>query len=92
MNRPSFWSPSVLGLSLLIGAGVSSAFKHEPAPKIIDSSEEAIQRALAERGDFEFVEKPLSDVIDELRRRYNINLMINQRALDDEGVPAEQPI
>ncbi len=49
----------------------------------------AIQRALETKGDFEFVEAPLEEVIEFLRQRHGINIVFDKLALDDAGVGSD---
>lgn len=56
------------------------------------SGEEAIERALEKTTSLEFVETPLRDVVDEFRRRFRVNVLIDIRALDDVGIGTDVPI
>jgi hypothetical protein len=56
------------------------------------SPEEAIRQALATPGDYEFVNRPLREVVEVLKDRCHIEVLIARRALDDAGVAAESPV
>lgn len=67
--------------------------KEEPAAAhALRTGKEAIQKALAEPVDLEFIETPLSDVVDFLQDRHRIMIQINKRALDDVGIGTDTPI
>jgi len=67
----------------------STAKKGKPAPagkKYIEAADAAIEKALAENTQLEFVDTPLSDVIDYLRDRHKIEIQVDQKALEDAGI------
>jgi len=55
-------------------------------------NEERIYAALASPTVFQFVETPLRDVVEQLKRMHGIEIRLDQRALDDVGVPTDLPI
>ncbi|HUT89986.1 MAG TPA: alpha-2-macroglobulin family protein [Thermoguttaceae bacterium] len=55
-------------------------------------SEKRIHAALASPTVFQFVETPLSDVVDQLKRMHGIEIRLDQRALDDVGISTDVPI
>jgi hypothetical protein len=57
-----------------------------------DPSEARIWRTLDEKTEFHFVEQPLSDVIDYLAQRHEIEIQMDTRALMDAGVGSDTPI
>jgi hypothetical protein len=63
-------------------AGVSAA----------KTAEAAIRKALDEKATIDFVELPLSDAIQALGERHNINIQIDKKALDDAGLGSDTPI
>lgn len=71
---------AVADLSAGIPAGGSSA------------ADERIRKALAEPTDLEFVETPLSDVIDSLQKKHGINIQLDVKALDDSGTGTDTPV
>ncbi|HET6879421.1 MAG TPA: VWA domain-containing protein [Pirellulales bacterium] len=55
-------------------------------------TEEAILAALDEKTELDFAEQPLSDVIDYLKQRHDIEIQLDQKALTDAGVGSDTPI
>ncbi len=49
---------------------------------------ERIEKALKQPTEFSFVEKPLQDVIDLLKKKHKIEIQIDRKALDDVGLDA----
>ncbi len=62
-----------------------------PAPKLRRGTE-AILEALEEPASLNYVETPLRDVIDDLQARQAVHTFLDQRALDEVGIPADTPI
>jgi hypothetical protein len=56
------------------------------------SAEDRILAALEQRMDFEFENTPLSDVVEFLRNRLQINAVINEPALSEEGIQLDDRI
>jgi hypothetical protein len=56
------------------------------------SREEKIEEALREPTELEFLETPLQDVVDTLEDHHKIQILIDQRALDEIGIPSDTPI
>jgi hypothetical protein len=56
------------------------------------TAEQKILNALDEPTVLEFLDTPLSDVVDTLEDHHEIQILIDQRALDDVGVPSHSPI
>ncbi len=55
-------------------------------------NEERIAEALKDETQVEFVDTPLRDAIEYLQQVHNITIIIEQAALDDEGIPVDEPI
>lgn len=53
---------------------------------------EAIRRALDSTTELEFVETPLTDVVDFLKQRHGIEIQIDLKALNDANVALDTPI
>jgi len=73
----------------------STAKKGKPAPagkKGIEAAEAAIEKALAENTQLEFVDTPLSDVIAYLRDRHKIEIQVDQKALSDVGIGTDTAV
>ena len=51
-----------------------------------------IRRALSQPTELEFIETPLSDVIDFLRDYHRIEIQIDTRAMDSMGIGTDTPI
>ena len=56
------------------------------------AAEKWIAKALNEPTKFEFIETPLADVVDTLEDVHRIAIEIDQRALDERGIPSDSPI
>ena len=54
--------------------------------------EERILRALDDETELEFVDLPLSDVVDYLKQQHNIQIILDEQALLDEGIQPDEPI
>lgn len=61
----------------------------EPAP---NAREAAIEKALAAKFDFTFVETPLAEVVETIRRETKIEVQLDRRAITDQGLGADSPI
>ncbi|MBM3967301.1 MAG: hypothetical protein FJ308_19890, partial [Planctomycetes bacterium] len=57
-----------------------------------NETERRIFRALRERGEVSFNNSPLSTVMSEFSTQYNIPIVIDSRALEEESVTPEEPI
>jgi hypothetical protein len=55
-------------------------------------AEERILSALDEPTELEFIETPLSDVIEYLKDRHKIEIQIDKKALEDAGVTSDTPV
>jgi hypothetical protein len=65
------------------------AQESQPAP---NANEQKILAALDDRTEFEFVDQPLTDVVEYLKQRHEIEIQLDSRALSDEGVGSDTPI
>jgi hypothetical protein len=54
--------------------------------------EEAIQKALAQKGSFGFHKAPLTDVIDYLKDQFKIEIQLDRKALSDQGTGTDSAI
>ena len=54
--------------------------------------EERIIRALDDETEFEFVDLPLTDVVEYLKQQHNIQIILDEQALLDEGIQPDEPI
>lgn len=76
---------------VLLASAERKVTKPTPA-SAASAAEEAIEKTLGEPAALEFIETPLADVMSSLAEKHEINIQIDQRALDDVGVPADTPI
>lgn len=60
-----------------------------PAP---DKKEQKILAALKEEVSVEFLDTPLIDVVQFLSEMTKVPMIVDQMALDDEGIPSDEPI
>lgn len=58
-----------------------------PAP-----GEAAIQQALAEKTEFDFVDQPLAEVVANLKQQHAIEIQLDTRAMEDAGLGSDTPI
>jgi hypothetical protein len=56
------------------------------------AAEKRIAKALSQPTEFEFIETPLQDIVDTLDDVYKIRIEIDQRALDECGIPSDSLI
>ena len=54
--------------------------------------EERIVRALDDETEFEFVDLPLRDIVDYLKQQHNIQIILDEQALLDEGIQPDEPV
>jgi|GEM_PF-3484379 len=60
--------------------------------KQIETPEARLNRALARPARFEFVEAPLTDVLEYLKDEYQIPITLDKRGLENEGIDSATPI
>ncbi|HEX7446820.1 MAG TPA: hypothetical protein VF306_04700 [Pirellulales bacterium] len=66
-----------------------------PAPHATDARQEAeagITRALAAKSVADFEETPLRDAIDFLKEQHGIEIQLDARALEDQGIGSDTPV
>lgn len=63
-----------------------------PPRRSTRSTEEQIEQALAEPAELDFVDTSLPEVVEFLRERYDINVVIDRQALYDVGVGLDTPM
>ena len=56
------------------------------------AAEQAIRQALQKKEDFNFTEVPLNKVIDSLREKMKVEIMLDRKALDDAGIQPDAPV
>lgn len=55
-------------------------------------NEAKIVAALDDKTELEFVDQPLSDVVDYLKERHDIEIQLDTKALTDEGIGSDTPV
>ena len=55
-------------------------------------TEAKILAALDDKTELEFVDQPLSDVVDYLKERHGIEIQLDNKALTDEGIGSDTPV
>lgn len=91
------WRAVVAGfltlLSLLAGVGLAPASEPWPSARLsTGETEERILEALDAKTSVQFVETPLTDVLTTLERQHDIEIELDNKALDIAGVGSETPI
>ncbi len=71
---------------------INEALNREQQGKVRVSQTEKILASLNEDSELSVRNKPLSDVIKQLAAAHDLNIVLDQRALDKVGVSAERPI
>ncbi len=61
-------------------------------PADLRSGKEVIEEELARPTTFDFRETPLQDIVDFLRAKHKINIVLDKKALDNVGIGADTPI
>lgn len=84
---------TLLWLTLVVAAFCAgSRCEHFLAELRPDPTEKRIWTALNEKTELDFAEQPLSDVIDYLRQRHDIEIQLDNKALADAGVGSDTPV
>ncbi len=73
------------------GATGRSNLKDAPI-EILSNSERNILLELDKPTSIEFVEEPLADVVNDLKDQHGIEIQLDDKALDDAGIPRDTPI
>jgi len=77
----------------MIGVVVCAASRSaEPQSSSPTATDDAIYRALTRKITASFVEAPLNDVVDYLRRSCGLNVVLDRRALKQAGISPEAPL
>jgi len=82
-----------LELQDIVAGGGGERWKRDPV-RIPEPSavEKQIEAALDSSTHFEFIETPLQDVIDYLKKFHHIEIQIDNRAMTDVGISADVPV
>ncbi len=89
-----FW---ILAMGVLCGSWHlqwAQAQQHWPSYLVGESraSENKIRATLDQETSLEFIETPLQDVVDYLKDRHNIEIQVDHRALESQGLGSDTPI
>ncbi|MFP6701514.1 MAG: hypothetical protein VB861_07190, partial [Planctomycetaceae bacterium] len=71
---------------------IMTALRRPPPNHKYSKVEERIIRALDDETEFEFVDLPLTDVVEYLKQQHNIQIILDEQALLDEGIQPDEPI
>ncbi len=85
------WSAAALSLACwaILFSPALLAQQAEPRPS---ASEQKILTALEEQTELQFVEQPLSDVVEFLQERHGIQIRLDVKALTDAGLGSDTPV
>jgi len=86
MSRPAPFLAVALLLAMAGASGRESSAAEQAPPKGL------VNEALARRMWLEFVDAPLKDVADYLSSEHSINVVLDERALDDVGIDTAAPV
>jgi hypothetical protein len=80
----------ILALSSVVWFGVFTASAHgQPAEQ---SAQQDIENALSQKDTFDFTDVSLSAFVSTLREKYDMNVVIDYRALREKEIDAESPV
>ncbi|HVW38723.1 MAG TPA: hypothetical protein VHB99_15520, partial [Pirellulales bacterium] len=88
--RAWVWPACVL-LALAVFSPVA-ARAAEPVQPPWKPNEAKILAALDQKTELEFVDQPLSDVVDYLKQRHGIEIQLDHNAMTDEGIGSDAPV
>lgn len=89
-----FLASFALGASVCVFfAGAVSAAEQETSARPLPSAEQAkILAALDQPTEFEFRERPLGEVIDFIKQKHDLQILLDNKALEDAQVGAGEPV
>ncbi len=73
-------------------AAAKSPSGDKQAAKPVETAREQIERALRSKTEFDFQDQPLSDVLWHFKELHNIQIVIDDVALNDEGISPDSPV
>jgi hypothetical protein len=76
---------------VVVWVGLASAQPGRPL-RFVDAQDEKIQRELNNNTELEFADTPLSDVVDYIKSKHEIELQLDSKGLADAAVNASVPI
>ncbi|HEY4311493.1 MAG TPA: hypothetical protein VGN12_18740 [Pirellulales bacterium] len=76
---------------VFVGAGLASAQPGRPL-RFVDAQDEKIERELNNNTELEFADTPLSDVVDYIKSKHEIELQLDSKGLADAAVDPAVPI
>ncbi len=104
MSRLLRLSPLMLALGMIaslitLARGKDDAVAEKPQSEAADKAsvssstdQTAVERALAQPADLDFVETPLKDVAASIAKKSGINVLLDNKAITDAGGSADTPI
>lgn len=92
MPRPQFSLKTLLWLTVVVAAFCAGTQLDRYLKERADPRDISTRSALDENTELDFAEQPLSDVIDYLKQRHDVEIQINNKALIDAGVGTDTPI
>ncbi|HVX14155.1 MAG TPA: hypothetical protein VHC22_23415 [Pirellulales bacterium] len=92
MPRPQFSLKTMLWLTIVAAAFCAGTQLDRYLKDRADPSQMAIRKELDEKTDLDVAEQPLTDCIDYLKQRHNIEIQLDIKALRDAGVGSDAPI
>ncbi len=90
MQRFMTWLTGASLWALCIGT--SATWLPAKDPDAASETEAAIRKALGEKTTFEFVEKPLQDVVEFIAKKHGIQIVLDTKGLEDAGLGPDVPI
>lgn len=92
MPRPQFSLKSLLWLNVVVAAFCAGTQLDGYLKERADPRDISTRSALNENTELDFAEQPLSDIIDYLKQRHDVEIQLNNKALFDAGVGSDAPI
>ncbi|HET6883149.1 MAG TPA: DUF4974 domain-containing protein [Pirellulales bacterium] len=92
MRRPQFSLQTLLWLTVVIAAFCAGTQLDRYLKDRADPRDIHIRAALDEKTELDFREQPLSDVIEYLKQRHEIEIQLDNKALTDAGIGTDAPI
>lgn len=90
--RPQFSLKTLLWLIVVAAAFCTGTQLDRYLKDRADPTQTAIRKALNGKTELDFAEQPLSDVIDFLKQRHDVEIQFDHKALADAGIGTDVPI
>ena len=92
MSKLNLLRASAISAGLCWALAARLALPAETVQPPLNANEAKIVAALDDKTELEFVDQPLSDVIDYLKERHGIEIQLDNKALTDAGLGTDAPI